>query len=333
MKIKYDIDDLDWENFVESHIDGNIFQTPDMFKVYEKTKKHEPVLIAAENNTGELIGVLLAVLQKEHSGILGNFSARSVIMGGPLIKNNDPQVLDLILKEYDKRIKGKAIYSQFRNFCDWKELKEIFKKNSFSYKENLNILIDLNDTEEEIFSRFSKSRRKVIRGALKREFHFSEGNEGDLENFYQLLELSYKRIGLPIPDIKYFYNLYSFLGRKCRLLLLKDEENDQIIVASIGVIYHKTFLAYYIGRTSDQTVLRKNPVDFFNWKRFQWAKENGIERFNWFGAGKPGIPSGVRDYKSTFGGELISDGRFLKIHKPFLEKFGKFLLLIWKKLR
>jgi len=333
MKIKFEIDYLAWANFVENHKNGNVFQTPDMFKIYEKTKNYEPILIAVENNTGELEGILLAVIQKEHSGILGNFSARSIIMGGPLIKNDNPQILELILREYDNKIKSKAIYSQFRNFWDWKELTAIFEKNLFSYKENLNIIIDLNDTEEEIFSRFSKSRRKVIRGALKRNFLFSEGNEGDLEKFYELLEVSYKRIGLPIPEIQYFYHLYNILGNSCRLLLLKDEETNQIIVASIGVIYNGTFLAYYLARTSDQTILRKNPVDFFNWKRFQWAKENGIISFNWFGAGKPGIPSGVRDYKSTFGGELINNGRFVKIHKPLLEKLGKFLLLVWKKLR
>ena len=122
MKIKFEIDYLAWASFVENHKNGNVFQTPDMFKVYEKTKNYEPILIAVENDTGELEGILLAVIQKEHSGILGNFSARSIIMGGPLIKNDDPQILDFILKEYDNKIKSEAIYSQFRNFWDWKEL-------------------------------------------------------------------------------------------------------------------------------------------------------------------------------------------------------------------
>ena len=84
MNIKYEVDYLAWANFVESHKDGNIFQTPDMFNVYKKTKNYEPILIAAENNTGELEGILLAVIQKEHSGILGKFLCQINNYGGTI---------------------------------------------------------------------------------------------------------------------------------------------------------------------------------------------------------------------------------------------------------
>ena len=49
-------------------------------------------------NKDEILGTLLAVIQKEYSGVLGNFTARSIIQGGPLIKDDDPDVLDFILK-------------------------------------------------------------------------------------------------------------------------------------------------------------------------------------------------------------------------------------------
>ena len=107
-----------WAEFVLRHPNGNIFQTPEMYEVYQNTKNYEPVFLAVVNGKDEMSGTLLAIIQKEYSSVLGNFTARSIIHGGPLIKDDDSDVLDFILKEYDKIIKKKAIYSQFRNFWD-----------------------------------------------------------------------------------------------------------------------------------------------------------------------------------------------------------------------
>ena len=143
------IDKEEWGEFVYNHPHGNIFQTPEMYEVYQNTKNYEPVFLVVVNNAGEISGTLLAVIQKEYSGVLGNFTARSIIHGGPLVKDDDPDVLDFVLKEYNKIVKKKAIYSQFRNFWDWGNSKEIFGENGFEYEEHLNILIDL--TKSEIF--------------------------------------------------------------------------------------------------------------------------------------------------------------------------------------
>ncbi len=60
------------------------------------------------------------------------------------MKGNNPEVLDLLLKEYKNTIKGKAIYSQFRNLSNWNETeKQIFEKHGFNYEAHLDILIDL----------------------------------------------------------------------------------------------------------------------------------------------------------------------------------------------
>ena len=73
-----------------------------MYEVYQNTNKYEPVFLAVVNNAAEISGTLLAVIQKEYSGVLGNFTARSIIQGGPLIKDDDPgDVADKIKKALD----------------------------------------------------------------------------------------------------------------------------------------------------------------------------------------------------------------------------------------
>jgi hypothetical protein len=39
---------LKWEKYVSDHPHGNIFQTPEMYKVYQNTKNYEPVLLVIE---------------------------------------------------------------------------------------------------------------------------------------------------------------------------------------------------------------------------------------------------------------------------------------------
>ena len=158
--ISYKIEAEIWSLFIKSHPNGNIFQTPEMFEVYKKTKNYEPVVIGAVDDNDNLIGILLAVIQKEHKGIIGKFSSRSIIMGGPLIKDNNPEVLDLLLREYNKKIKGKVIYTQVRNLFDQGWAKVVFEKNGFKYEPHLDILINLNVTTEELNKSIKREKRR-----------------------------------------------------------------------------------------------------------------------------------------------------------------------------
>ena len=97
-----------WCEFVLNHPHGNIFQTPEMAEVYRRTKNYEPVTLAAVDTKpffkkeilsftkeilyfidNEILAVLQAVVIKELSGVLGSFSARAIIQGGPLFVENE----------------------------------------------------------------------------------------------------------------------------------------------------------------------------------------------------------------------------------------------------
>ena len=73
------IDKKKWKDFVADHPDGNIFQTPEMYDVYQGTINYDPIIIAAVNENDDIQGILLAVVQKEKYDALGWFTARSII--------------------------------------------------------------------------------------------------------------------------------------------------------------------------------------------------------------------------------------------------------------
>lgn len=322
------MDQNKWSEFVYNHPQGNIFQIQEMFNVYTKTKKYEPVFLAVVNGKGEIAGTLLAVIQKEHDGILGVFSSRSIIWGGPLVKDDDPEILDKILKEYNNIIKRKAIYTQFRNLWDWGDSKEIFLTNGFEYEEHLNILVDLTKSEEQLWKEVHSKRRNEVRRATKEGAYFSiENTEDSLKKCYGILKEVYNRAELPIPGYNFFFNLYS-MGSNSKLIIGCAYYEAEIIGCMLALSYKDTIYDFYAG--SMMTFYNKYPNDLISWEVFKWGKENDYKVFDFGGAGKPNVPYGVRDYKKKFGGELVNYGRHERVHKPLLMEIGKLGLKIYR---
>ena len=322
------IDKTKWSEFVFDHPHGNIFQTPEMYEVYQNTKNYEPVFLAVVNDKGEISGTLLAVIQKEYSGILGNFTARSIVHGGPLIKNDDPDVLGFVLKEYNMIIKKKAIYSQFRNFWDVLPENDVFQKYGFRFEDHLNYIIDLAVGEEVRWSLIHKSRKKKIKKAHKNdlyiETYYSNIANKQIENGYKIISDVYRSKGLPIASIEYF-----IAAAKKNILALFVVKKDNVNIACrFALIYKDVIFGWYAG--SYKSYYKLFPNDLLIWETLKWGIRNNYRYFDYGGAGEPNKPYGVRNFKAQMGGQLVNYGRYEKIHKPFLYNLAKIGFKFWR---
>jgi len=336
MHIVKDINDIDsntWSIFVKNHPRGNVFQTLEMYQIYSITKNYEPIFIALTNAKKEILGLLTAVILKEHNGFIGKFSSRSIIHGGPIVANNDLDILNLLLIEYNKIIYGKAIFSQFRNIWDWSiSEKSIFIKNGFNLEDHLDLLHDLSINKEAIFSKIHSGRKKNIRRAEKNGLTFNEViKEDDFLECLELIVKTYKRIKLPIPEKAFFMISFKNLTAKGILKTFSATYDKKIIGTRLVLCYKGLIYDWYAG--SDDLYLDKFTNDFLPWKIMEWGCLNNYQTFDFGGAGKPNKPYGVRDYKLKFGGELVNFGRFEKTHHPFLMKLGMFGFKIYKMIK
>lgn len=318
-------------NFVLNHPNGNIFQTPEMYEAYKATKNYEPVCLAVEDENEEIVASLLAVIRKEHSGLLAAFSARSIIRSGALIKDNNLEILDFILKGYNKIIKRKAIYTQFRNMREFsEEEKQIFAENGFIYEEHLDIIVDLSKTEEELKNKLSSNRGYGIRRAKREGLKFSvENSIESLKVCYNILEGVYSYAKLPIPNFSLFKSLFGLTNNDMGLKFFTVKYKNEIVGCMLTLFYKNIIYDYFAG--SLHNYYNKYPNDLVPWEVFVWAKKNNFKIFDFGGAGKPDEPYGVRDYKKQFGGKIVEWGRFEKLHKPMMMKIGKFGFKIWQK--
>jgi len=318
--------------FLEKVDSNAVFQSKQFYELIKKFKKHKPFLFLTENKNKNIVGLLLAIIHKESTGLFSVFSSRSIIIGGPIVLNNNLQILDLLLKKYNKFIKYKVIYSQFRNTRDFSfDEKNIFNKNGYIYKQHLDIFHDLTLPVEDQWMKIHKGRRKNIRRSIKSGLMFKEiKNDIEFKKSYHLIKETYKRVKLPILYNSIFFDSYDYLTKNGILKVFVAVLDDEIVGTRMVLCYNGLIYDWIAG--ASEIHLNKYPNDFLPWKVMEWGSKNNYKYFDFGGAGKPNVPYGVRDHKLKFGGELVEHGRFENIHNNFLFQVGKMGLRLYKRI-
>lgn len=323
------IDRNKWSDFVWTHPKGNIFQTPEIFDVYEKTSLHEPVLLSASDNEGNILGILLAVIIREYAGELGSLTARSVVIGGPLAQGDDGMILRSILQAYEKLARKKAVYSQYRNLWDTGDVSTIFREVGCSYEPHLNILVDLGKPEETLWREVHSKRRNEIRRASKEGTTVRElTTDAEVAKAYPILHEVYQEARLPLADISLFRQAFRVLGAKGMVRFFGAFNDGELIGVMCVLSYRDVLYDWYAG--SFIRSRSKYPNDLLPWEVFKWGKLNGYKTFDFGGAGRLDEEYGVRDYKKKFGGDFVSYGRYMRIHRPFLYRVGRAGFALYK---
>ena len=226
------------------------------------------------------------------------------------------------------------IYIETRNFNDYSRWKGAFEKAGFEYQKHLNFHVDCTDAKA-MWERMSENRRRQVRKAHATvECLMNEGiSELEVREWYEILkELYRKKVKTPLWSVEFFIEAYrQGVGK---FLLVKHEGkviggsmvvewkkssiiNHQSSIDTDGVVY-EWFECGMNAQYKDQY-----PSVCATYAGMRYAAEHGIARYDMMGAGEPGVPYGVRDFKSEFGGTMVEHGRFLYVCKPWLYKIGK----------
>ena len=328
IKIIDSFDKQQWDVFVQNHPHGNIFQTSDMAEVYRQTKNYDPISLAAvDSDSGKMLAVVQAAVIREIGGLLSSLSARSVIQGGPLFVEgkNGLQAVAKLMEHYDDVVRKKVVYTQIRNMWDTQEIGDILGSLGYTYEEHLNFMIDLNRPSEEIWRNIHKSRRKGINRAEKTDISIrSVEGLAELGECYNLIEDTYKNVKVPLTDITLFkaaYNILSPIGVADFYIAI---QNGKPVGTRITLKYNDEVHDWYAGSLKDAAYVDEALV-------WHILKENaGKHVFDFGGAGHPQKPYGVREFKRRFGGDLVSNGRFIKIYNTVLFTSIKYALKLCK---
>lgn len=310
-----------WRDFIARHSNGTVFQTPEMFELFQKTKKFDPLIIGAYNDN-VLSGLLLGVFIHERSGPAKLLSSRFVIYGGPLLSGDDirrKECLDTILKALVRQTKNKALFIQFRNFFPQDDLMAVYKKHGFSLIDRLNFVIPL-DKREQVLKAMSESRRRQIRLATRNGAQIIEPSSIEqMREFYSILYRLYRfKVRKPLPDWSFFETFYHH-AKVGQLGIIKLIQYKGKIIGGIlaPIFMDKCIYEWYVCGL-DQEYKDQYPSVLATWAGIEYAIDNGIKSFDFMGVGKPDTAYGVRDFKARFGGTLVNNGRITRINKHSL---------------
>ena len=319
--------------FVCSHPQGNIFQTYEMAKVYENTRRLEPITLAAVDDSGNICASLVTYLSKEKEGILSPFATRAVIYGGPLFLGNEKGVkaVSSLMDHYDAVAGKKAIFTEIRMTHEVPEL-SLIKDKGYVYEDHLNFLLDLNPPVEKLRAQLSKSKKRYINKSLKKGCNVVEVSDMDsVSTAYSILSDTYNRVRLPLADESLFRSVARILVPKGMAKFFLARYDGMDIGTIVLLIFKDRGYDWYVGSRRGHSGLYPN--DLLAWHAITSCKDHGCSTFDFCGAGKPNKEYGVREFKRGFGGELVNLGRYRKIHAPIKMQVAKLGFEVYRRIR
>ncbi len=317
-----EIDRQQWSELVRTSETGTWFQTPEAYDFFASLPElMEPFVYAAEES-GELRAVCVGYVTKESNPIKQFFTRRAIIIGGPCLANdcvNEEVKLLLSTLNFQLSTGSNApIYIETRNFNDFGSWKEAFETAGFAYKPHLNFHVDpsLNNLSD-------NRKRQLKKSDATTELAVSES---EIQEWYQVLaELYRTKVKTPLWPIEFFLEAYR--RNIAKFLLVKHE--GRVIGGSMVVSDQRTVYEWFeCGLNAE--CKDQYPSVMATYAGIQLAQQTDCTRYDMMGAGEPGVPYGVRDFKAEFGGQLVEHGRFLCVTKPLLYKIGTIAVKILK---
>jgi hypothetical protein len=325
MHIVQNLDETSWKNFVDNHPQGNIFHTPEMFRVFAQTKGHTPSLWAAVDNNNCPLALLLPIQVTLMNGPFRQLTTRAIVYGGVLAAPGPEgkNALVMLLQSYKREAKGSALFTELRNLSDLSEIQPVLGENDFLFEGHLNYLINLNRPAEDVLQSIGQRTRKKIRKGLRDGFvQMSEAtNPTELDHWYDVLQKTYSNAQVPLADRSLFEAAFKELYPRGMAKFLLAEVNGVTAACSVELPYKNIIYGWYGG--SDREYSDYLPNEMLIWHILEWGANNGYHLYDFGGAGKPDEEYGVRDFKAKFGGDLVNYGRNTYVHNPTLLKLSR----------
>jgi lipid II:glycine glycyltransferase (peptidoglycan interpeptide bridge formation enzyme) len=318
-----------WIRLLETSSFTSPFQTPEYFAIISKVTGFMGEVFAL--SVSETLKILMVVTIIKEPGVMGLFTRRGIIFGGPVISQASKTEMTYFLSTATQLLKRKAIYLETRNFFDYTMFEDSFKESRWVYNSYLNVKLNLDGiTKDSLFKLFKYNRRREIKQSILNGASYSLcSKEEDFFKIYQILkELYFRKVKLPLPSLDFFRELY-----KVNILKVFIVKHDNYTIGgSFCMIFpgKNLFTFYYCGiRDYNPRIF---PTHLAVVAALEFAIDNKIPLVDFMGAGQPNVDYGVRKYKLEFGGDLVDQGRFLNVLNPLLYKVGKWGLKFLSKL-
>lgn len=324
------IDSFAWKKLLKESPVASWFQSREAYCFFDNLSFMEPFVVAmAEGET--LMGLTLGYIQEDGGLLKKRLSRRAIIIGGPLLSQNitESQLSAMLTAVRQLPAIKNCIYIETRNLNDYSCWRGTFEECGFEYVPHYNFHQDTTSMEI-INGKLSRTRKRHIHVGLRDGATLGEATtETEVDEFYGILSDLYRhKVKKPLPSREFFHKMLVLPSAK--ILTVKYQGRVIGGMAYIELSEHVGYEWYVCGM--DDKFKTLYPSELATYAGLQYAAKTGCPRFDFMGAGRPGVSYGVRDFKALFGGELVEHGRYLHLNKPLLYNLGKLAINILEKL-
>ena len=203
------IEPLKWDSYVLHHPKGTIFQTTSYLACHSSEYNSECFGFAAVDG-GIILGLVAGIITCNYFFPINLLTRRAVIEGGPIA--DESEIEEKLIGVVAGYTKSRAIYTQYRNLWNMKEVRSSFEKLGYYYEPHLDILHDLTLEKEDIIKNISKNKRGNIHKSLNKGTLFREAEDSEWDECIDLILGTYKRVGLPCQSRSYFKNAFRSMS-------------------------------------------------------------------------------------------------------------------------
>ena len=260
------LDYLDWDALLLKSGDPSFFHTSAWAKVIVDSYGYQPVYFA--------------LMQKDLLSFLMPFMAINSLLTGrrgvslPFTDCCDPFGL---AKETLRDAVGAVLEYGRRSrwdYIEWRTTKD-FGEGAKPTESYLTHDLDLERSEEELFSGLIESNRRNIRRATKDGLNILFDNSPEsLDAFYRLHCRTRKRHGLPPQPFLFFQNIREHVLSKGLGNIVSAFCNGKVIASSIFL--HFGVNAIFKFGASDSRYLGHRPNNLIIWEAIKWCKRQGF---------------------------------------------------------
>lgn len=319
-----------WDSLVQDSPVSSWFQTREAYNFFDSLCFMNPFVVAVSEGD-KLACLTVGYIQGDGGWLKRKLTRRAIIVGGPLLSDKTTEAqLSTMLSSLRNNLHKRSIYIETRNLNDYSPWKSSFEKNGFSYQPHLNFHLDTTSMDV-INKNLSRTRKRHIHVGLRDGASLSTASSvSDIDEFYRILHDLYQRkVKKPLPPPEFFHKLHQLASAK--ILVVKHD--SQVIGGMAYVCLNNTVGYEWYVCGMDEAFKNLYPSELATYAGIQATADNGCSRFDFMGAGKPGVDYGVRDFKALFGGTLVEHGRFLYTCQPLVYNAGKLFLSIISKIK
>ncbi len=205
---------------------------------------------------------------------------------GPVLNRNDYSLLKKILTDLEiflskNNIKVTVINPPESPREIFEGLKSLYILDSSHRLINAEAEIDLSADEDILHRNLLRMRKQNIRKAETYQHKIIEGNQNDLESFFNLMSETCKRNNVKPnpPSLNAVRRIWDYYHNKMQILnLYKFYIADELISVILAFEYQDTFTPWKYGWSGKKSSYKPN--DVFHWELLKLAKKKGFRKYN-----------------------------------------------------